>query len=63
MTLFSVEFAIRTWVLMLGFLGIVHRGAYTPYRTVQTSGGMQRASRSRIAGTLQNSGSSFKPGY
>lgn len=63
MTLFSVEFAIRTWLLMLGFLGIVCRGACTPYRTVQTSGGMQRAAGSRIAGTLQKSVSSFKPGY
>lgn len=52
---------------MLAFLGIVHRGAYTPPRTDQTSGGgggggggiMWGAAASRISGTLQNSGASF----
>lgn len=50
MTLFSAEFAIGAWGFMLGFLGIVHGGAYAPIEPPRFPRGVWRTADSRTLG-------------
>lgn len=59
MTPFSVEFVLEAWGFMMDFLQIVHRGAHTPYRTVQTFWGNAKGCGSKDLPDATNSGGPF----